>query len=358
MEYHTLTLSITIGCLSYLNLVHAQPMCRDLKAPFPYAEASYCPEYSGFGCCSKRDERRAGKAAAVAQLKLETDEEREICSDYSRNVSCLTCSPLAGRIFDSSNASNDRIPLCHGYCVETYINCRFSLLRMFKLYPWRQGLVSKFPKSDEELERDAVTFCERYASDSPYCYPEVVAKEREFTAPPEQTDCVCVTPVVTGLRGPLAVVDPADKSGRLFILDGQGPGLVKIFNRRTNHIMENPFLNISSLLMRVAGIQTGVTNMVLHPDFQNNGRLYVFHIQALNATDDMGLFSVNISEFQVDEDNPNHADYESQRLIFSYLFEKHVPGFHLHGGGLFFKDGYLYIAIGRTEYSEDVLFNL
>ena len=338
-------------CIGYL--AYAQPVCRDLKAPFQYAEASYCPEYNGFGCCGKRDERRAGKAAAVAQLKLETDKEREICSDYSRN---MTCSPLAGRIFDSANASNDRIPLCRSYCVETYVKCRFSLLRMFKLHPWRQGLVSKFPKSDEELESDAVTFCERYASVPPYCYPEVAAKEREFTAPPEQTDCVCVTPVVTGLREPLAVVDPADKSDRLFSV-GQ-VGLVEIFDRRTNHILEDPFLNITTLLMRVAGIQIGVTNMVLHSDFQNNGRLYVFHIQALNVTDDMGLFSVNISEFQVDEDNPNHAEYESQRLIFSYLFEKHVPGFHLHGGGLFFKDSYLYIAIGRTEYSEDVLFNL
>ena len=343
-------------CIGYL--AYAQPMCRDLKAPFQYAEASYCQEYNGFGCCGKRGERRAGKAAAVAQLKLKTDEERKICSDYSRNVSCLTCSPLAGRIFDSSNASNDRIPLCRGYCVETYVKCRFSLLRMFKLHPWRQGLVSKFPKSDEELESDAVAFCERYASDPPYCYPKVVAKEREFTAPPEQTDCVCVTPVATGLLQPLAMVDPADKSDRLFILEQAG--LVKVFDRRTNHILEESFLDITSRLLADKNTTVhlyiyGLMNMVLHPDFISNRLLYVFYIQTLNVTNDLGLYSVNISEFLVDENDPNKVDYESERLIFSNLYEKTVPAFHLHGGGLFFKNGYLYIALGKTLLSGDTI---
>ena len=87
---------------------------------------------------------------------------------------------------------------------------------------------TQFPKSDEELESTAVAFCKRYASDPPYCYPEVVAKECEFTAPPEQTDCVCVTPVATGFRQPLAVdlVGAGDKSNWLFILEQ--PGLMWI----------------------------------------------------------------------------------------------------------------------------------
>ena len=338
-------------CIGYL--AYAQPMCRDLKAPFQYAEASYCPEYNGFGCCGKRDERRAGKAATVAQLKLETDEKREICSDYSRNVSCLTCSPLAGRIFDSSNASNDRIPLCRGYCVETYVKCRFSLLRMFKLHPWRQGLVSKFPKSDEELESDAVTFCERYASDPPYCYPEVAAKERELTAPPEHTDCVCVTPVATGLLQPLAMVDPADKSDRLFIVEQVG--LVKILDTTTNVILEEPFLNITSVVMvNVERNDNGLYNLVFHPNFKTNGRLYVFYLEPLNATNiktgQVGLFSLRLSEFHIDKDNSNQVDYTSQRLIFSTQYEKLLThSFHLHGGALFFKDGYLYLGVGTGE---------
>ena len=88
--YLTLLLSLLVACTGYL-VCSAQPICRDLLAPFPYGEASYCPEYGGFGCCGKREERRASKWAADAQLRLITDEEKAFCSEYTRNVSCLTC---------------------------------------------------------------------------------------------------------------------------------------------------------------------------------------------------------------------------------------------------------------------------
>ena len=347
---------------------YAQPICRDLKAPFQYPAASYCPEYGGFGCCGKRGERRADKLAFHAQAKLGTDYEKEICSDYSRNVSCLTCSPLAGRIFGSANArGSERIPLCRGYCEETYVKCRFSLLRMFKLHPWRDGLVSKFPRTFAELERDAAAFCERYASDPPYCYPEVAAIESEFIAPPEKpAECVCAIPVVSGLNQSLAMIDPDDRSNRLFIQE-QG-GLVKIFNRKSNHILEEPFLNFTSALIAEghpfvdAGRNITVTlhifglmNIVLHPNYVSNGRLFVFHIHELNAANGVGLFSMNVSEFVVDQRDPNKVDHGSRRLIFSDLYEKFVPGFHLHGSALFFKDGYLYISTGKTLASGDTL---
>ena len=90
MHFFLSTLLPLVACLGYLG--YAQPICQDLKAPFQYGEASYCPEYNGFGCCGKREER---KWASYAQLKLRTE---QICSDYSRNLSCLSCSSLAGRI--------------------------------------------------------------------------------------------------------------------------------------------------------------------------------------------------------------------------------------------------------------------
>ena len=106
--------------------------------------------------------------------------------------------------------------------------------------------MSKFPQSMEELERDAEAFCERYASDSPYCYPQVATMEREYTAPPEQTDCVCVIPIASGLRQPIAVVGAGDKSDRLFI---QQPGVVRILDKKRRILIEEPFLNVSSVLM-------------------------------------------------------------------------------------------------------------
>ena len=116
-------ISLALASLLGYTLAHETPICRDLRAPFEYPEAAYCPQYGGFGCCGKRDERRAEKSVPCIT------EERGGCAEYTRNISCLTCSPFSGRMF-----GNDRIPLCRGYCVETYVKCRFSLLRMFKLH--------------------------------------------------------------------------------------------------------------------------------------------------------------------------------------------------------------------------------
>ena len=242
---------------------------------------------------------------------------------------------------------------------------------MFKLHPWREGLVSKYPASDAELERDAETFCDLYASDSPHCYPEITDLEREHVSPPtrKDSDCMCAVPVATGLVRPQAIADPDDKTNRLFILEE--PGIIKVLDRDTYHILEEPLLNISSALAintppsdddLTVGIvrynMYGAMNFILHPDFKCNGLLYVFYLQGLNITsDDLGLFSVNITEFKISETDPNKVDYSSERLILSSLFEKTVPGFHLHGSALYFKDGYLHIAIGRTPESKDV-FNL
>ena len=358
--YLALLLPLVV-CTGYLAC--AQPICRDLLAPFEYSEAAYCPEYGGFGCCGKRSERKADKWAADAQLRLKTAEEKEVCSEYTRNVSCLTCSPFAGRIFHSDDPENETIPLCYDYCVETYIKCRFSLLRMFKLHPWRQGLVSKFPSSEEAMENDAATFCKRYASDPPYCYPEVEKLEDQFSSPPpaDQTDCVCLTPVASGLRQPLAIVGAGDATDRLFIMEQTG--IVRILEERRTRpngpkisvLVEEPFLNITSTLM-VHRVDDGLLNMVFHPQFRQNGRLFIYYVYRLvrnfNNTD-TDLLSMNVSEFRVSRDNPNTVDYDSQRLIFSLPYvslHEDIP--ELTGGGFFFKDEYLYLAIGEREVVE------
>ena len=41
--------------------------------------------------------------------------------------------------------------------------------------------------------------------------------------------------------------------------------------------------------------------------------------------------------------------HNSERVVFSCLYEKHVPGYHLHGSTLYFKDGYLHITKGELQ---------
>lgn len=224
--------------------------------------------------------------------------------------------------------------------------------------------MSKFPQSKEELESDAVAFCQRYASNPPYCYPIVAELENEMTPlPANQTGCVCAIPVASGLRQPLAVTGAGDKSDRLFIMEQQG--LVRIWGRR-NGLIEEPFLDMQSILSRtvepdklinIANIDD-LINIAFHPNYKRNGRVYVYYHSLLSfnvSGSGAHLFSLNVSEFQVNRRNQNQVDYKSQRLVFSTSYLKHHPAeFDLTGGGFFFKDGYLFIAIGETEEAEGV----
>ena len=106
----------------------------------------------------------------------------------------------------------------------------------------------------------------------------------------------------------------------------------------------------------VHGIADGLLNLVFHPKFPENGRLFVFYSYELATDiDDEGtdLFSLNLTEFRVSRENRNKVDYDSERLVFSLAYKKfyeEIPD--LTGGALFFKDGYLFLAIGDTEEAE------
>ena len=349
-------LSVSLALLACLgSLTYAQPQCTDLQPPFENYGA-YCTAYSGYGCCGKREERLAQKKATFALNKLATEQEKEICSDIFRNVSCLSCSPFSRHIYHNENGTG-QFPLCRGYCVETYVKCRASLLRMLKLRPWRDGLVSKHPRSREELEKDAEAFCQRYApdpADSPYCYPQVAAIERENTAPPEEaSECVCAIPVASGLRQALAVVGAGDGSDRLFIMEQ--PGLVRVLDKDRN-VIEEPFLDMTAQLMASGDID-GILNIAFHPRYKQNGLVYVYTHQVLEKNISVSGFdklTVNISEFRVQQDNPNQVNYESQRLVFSMPYLKRHPVHELVGGAFFFEGGYLFLGIGEDEEVEGV----
>ena len=347
-------LLVLVACLG--SLAHAQPQCMDLLPPYDYSDAFYCPEvsycteYSEYGCCERREDRYAQRRATFALQYHLNDQERELCSDFVRNVSCLSCSPYAGRIFDSANGGREFPRLCRGYCIEAYSKCRVSLLRMFKLHPWKEGLVSKDPRDEEELARDAQAFCEHYApEDSPYCYPQVLERPK----PSGELGCVCALPVASGLRVPVAAVHAGDGSGRLFI--AELTGVVRILDAK-GKFLEEPFLDMSSQIM--AGFGRGLLNLAFHPRYKENGLLYVYYNHIVNANGSASggaIISSNISEFRVRDDDPNKVNYTTQRLIFSFSYAELDPTLpDLFGGALFFEDGFLYLGMGDEEEVENV----
>jgi len=144
-----------------------------------------------------------------------------------------------------------------------------------------------------------------------------------------------VKQILAGLTKPVAITHAGDGSGRLFItLQG---GKILIYDGR--QILSNPFLDISSLVS--TGGEQGLLSVAFHPEYANNGSLYVNYTNKDGAT--------VIARYRVSSD-PNVAEPASAAILLT------VPQpFENHNGGQlqFGPDGYLYIGLGDGGSSGD-----
>ncbi len=139
--------------------------------------------------------------------------------------------------------------------------------------------------------------------------------------------------VADGLFDPVNVASANDGSGRLFIVERFGRVLIVDGD---GTLLEEPFLDVSSLIL-TTGSEQGLLGLAFHPDYASNGLFYV------NYTDARAVGDQFIVEYKVSEDDPNVADPDSARALFSI----DQPYRNHNGGTLAFgPDGYLYIAVG------------
>ncbi|MDD5418185.1 MAG: PQQ-dependent sugar dehydrogenase [Candidatus Nanoarchaeia archaeon] len=146
--------------------------------------------------------------------------------------------------------------------------------------------------------------------------------------------------IAEGFTSPVALEYSGD--GRLFIVDRVG--IIYIIDANGN-MMETPFFDIRDKIveLRTNFDERGLLGFALHPDFENNGKFYVYYSAQLRESAPEGWDStIHLSEFLVSE-NPNIADENSERI----LLEIDEPQFNHNGGSILFgPDRYLYIGIG------------
>lgn len=150
-------------------------------------------------------------------------------------------------------------------------------------------------------------------------------------------------PVADGLTSPVALAQPDDGTDRLFVVDQDGQiHLVEA----DGTLQEEPFLDVTDRMVELNDgfDERGLLGLAFHPDYQTNGRLFVYYSAPLreSAPDDWN-HTATISEFQVSESDPNQADADSETI----LLEIDEPQFNHNGGTLLFgPDEYLYISLG------------
>jgi glucose/arabinose dehydrogenase len=163
--------------------------------------------------------------------------------------------------------------------------------------------------------------------------------------------CVAATPVsgttiqlqtvTSGLTNPVYVTGPEGDT-RLFIVEQAG----RIRLVKDGVLSPVPYLDINARVTDggQAGEQ-GLLSVAFHPNFAQNGKLYVYY------NDDLNNRAVQISEFTAPDPNGDTADPNTERKL---LTIDHSD-FDNHNGGLvqFGPDGFLYAGVGDGGSAND-----
>lgn len=167
--------------------------------------------------------------------------------------------------------------------------------------------------------------------------------------PPPGLPPLTLEPIANGFTSPIGMAFPDDGTGRSFVIDQVG--VIRTFDADLN-LDPTPFADLRDRLVTLMDgfDERGLLGLAFHPDFANNGRLYVFYSAPLRATAPADFDHTNvISEFMVDADG--NFDPASERK----LLEIDHPYFNHNGGTLAFgQDGYLYISLGDGGNRNDI----
>ena len=137
---------------------------------------------------------------------------------------------------------------------------------------------------------------------------------------------VAVEPMIDGLERPLGLAMLGGPDDGIFI--AQQAGLVQYVEG--GEIQPEPVLDLTAVVLM--GGEQGMLGIALHPDFAENGRIYVSYVHIDQAT--------ILAEYVAPDGI--HADPASARELLRLPQESN---FH-KGGALVFADGLLYMTIG------------
>lgn len=155
--------------------------------------------------------------------------------------------------------------------------------------------------------------------------------------------------VTEGLTAPVAIAT-APGDDRLFVVEQTG--LVWILGD-DGAPLETPFLDVRDRLVqfRPGFDERGLLGLAFHPNYERNGRFFVYYSAPLHANSLAALnHTAHVSEFRVSTGDPDRADHASERVVLAV----DEPAFNHNGGKIAFgPDGYLYIAFGDGGNSND-----
>ncbi|XP_077993348.1 HHIP-like protein 2 isoform X1 [Glandiceps talaboti] len=318
--------------------VSGHPQCLDYLPPYvDIQDLSFCTQYTDVGCCTKDIDEHLKRQ--YDEILSNTGTLSEICLQYVHTILCQECSPFSSHIYalETTNSKTPLPGLCTDYCLDFYNECQHVIEYMVQ----ESTILSAAQSS-------ATGLCNLVAAiDVGYCYPDVLANnelgEQLTEAVENREGCLCVEEVASTLVMPIIATHAGDGSHRFFV--GEQRGIVYIYDKNGTKYDE-PFLDMSSYLHyssgRAQGDERGLGGLAFHPQFKENGRVFVSYVTSNTSQKvDVGVF---VTERRLAQGNKNKIDPDFERLLL------HIPeNSTMHNDGqLIFgpQDGYLYIFLG------------
>ncbi|HTV25941.1 MAG TPA: PQQ-dependent sugar dehydrogenase, partial [Polyangiaceae bacterium] len=157
---------------------------------------------------------------------------------------------------------------------------------------------------------------------------------------------VSLTLVASGLVAPIALRPAPDDSGRLFVADQTG--VIRVIEGGT--LSPTPVLDLTDRMLPVDPTydERGFLGFALHPDFENNGRVFVHYSAPARAGAPDGFDHTSV----IAEVSLAAADGGPNERV---ILEVDHPQSNHNGGAIAFgPDGYLYIGFGDGGAANDV----
>jgi glucose/arabinose dehydrogenase len=155
--------------------------------------------------------------------------------------------------------------------------------------------------------------------------------------------------VADGFVAPLFLASPPGDE-RLFVVDQVGT--IHVIDA-AGDLLEEPFLDVSDKLvpLRETYDERGLLGLAFHPDFADNGRLFVYYTAPLRDGAPVRWdHTDHLAEYRVAGDDADRADPDSERIV----LQIDQPQINHNGGALAFgPDGYLYVSVGDGGDADD-----